>query len=185
MGLPALIKKRGESMLKKIKTLSDWVDKASMFVASVIIALILLISIYGAFFRYVLRNPLPWPLPVEQILMVWGALLGIPAALKRGEHMGVEGLIRALPDKFEIIIRYIDYVFVGVFIIVFFWFGWLEFVNNNDLFMITSRVRISSKWLVLALPVSGLIQLIHLLTAPYVIKEEMQKTYTEEIIEQI
>ena len=170
-------------MLKKLKALSDYVDKISIIIASLSIALILLIAIYGAIFRYILNNPLPWPLPIERILMIWGALFGIAAALKRAQHMGVEGLIRQFPEKMELIIRYMVLLLILLFVIILFWYGWLELINNNDTYMITRKVRISSKWLVAAIPVSALIQLIHLLTAPYLIKEEMEKDLTEEYME--
>src|SRR6056297_281410 len=152
-------------MLKKLKALSDYIHIISIVIASISIALILIISIYGAIFRYLLNNPLPWPLPVERILMIWGALFGIAAALKRAQHMGVEGLIKQFPEKVELIIRYVGFLLILLFVVILFWYGWLELINNNDTYMITRKVRISSKWLVAAIPVSALIQLIHLLTA--------------------
>ncbi len=170
-------------MLKILKGISDWVDRITIIIAAVLVALILFLSIYGAIFRYVMGNPLAWPLTVERILMIWAALLGIPAALKRGQHMGVEGLIRALPEKAELLIRYIGYLIIALFVITLFWYGWLEVAGNNDTYMINASVRISSKWLIAALPVSALIQLLHLFTAPFVIKEEMEKDFSEEYIE--
>jgi TRAP-type C4-dicarboxylate transport system permease small subunit len=164
-----------------LKRISDWVDWASVVVAIGAIVLILLISIYGAFFRYVLNNPLPWPLPVERLLMVWAALLGIPAALKRGQHMGVEGLIQILPRKVEITLRYVAYALVTVFVVCLLWYGIKELTAQGDLYMITSKVRISSKWLQAAIPVSAAIQLIHIFTAPHIIKLQMESDQLSEL----
>ena len=171
-------------MLKKIKALSDFLDNITLKFASILVAVILIISVYGAFFRYVLGSPLPWPLPVERILMIWSALLGIAAAFKRNQHMGVEGLIKSLPDSFERVLRYVIFLFVFLFIGALFWYGLLETLNNNDTYMITGKLRISSKWLVAAIPVSAFIHLIHLLTAPFMIEEQINLDLTDELIDE-
>ena len=161
-------------MIDFFKRLSDWTDRISLFAAVAAIMAILVISIYGAFFRYVLDNPLPWPLPVERLLMVWAALLGIPAALKRGQHMGVEGLIQRLPGSLEKLVRYLNYVLISAFVLCLLWYGWLEFLGSTDLYMISADTRISSRWITAAIPVSALIQLIHLLTVPLLVKSELE-----------
>ncbi|MBS3811052.1 MAG: TRAP transporter small permease [Halanaerobiales bacterium] len=172
-------------MLDKIEKLSDFLDDVTIKLASLFIAIILIIAVYGAFFRYILGSPLPWPLPVERILMIWSALFGIAAAFKRNQHMGVEGLIKALPENVERVMRYIIFVLIFLFIGALFYYGLLETLNNNDTYMITGKLRISSKWLVAAIPVSAFIHLIHLFTAPSMIEERIELDLTEEIMEEV
>ncbi len=171
-------------MLEKIKKISDLLDKITIRIASLFVAIILIIAVYGAFFRYILGSPLPWPLPVERILMIWSALFGIAAAFKRNQHMGVEGLIKSLPESFERVMRYIIFALIFIFMGTLFWYGLLEVLNNNDTYMITGRLRISSKWLVAAIPVSALIHLIHLFTAPLMIEERIELDLSEELMEE-
>ena len=172
-------------MLNNIKKFSDWLDSVTVKLASVMVGAILLLTIIGAVSRYIFRSPLSWPLAVDQILMIWAALFGIPAALKRGEHMGVEALFNILPGKAEMLLRYLDYLFITLFTLILFWYGWLEFQNIGDTYMITRSFKISSKWLVAAIPVSALIQIVHLMTMPYLIEQEKkrQENY-EEFIEE-
>lgn len=171
-------------MLGKIKKLSDWLDNVTVKLASILVALILMLTIIGAVSRYIFRSPLSWPLAVDQILMIWAALLGIPAALKRGEHMGVEALFNILPGKAETLLRYLDYLLITLFTLILFWYGWLEFQNIGDTYMITRSFKISSKWLVAAIPVSALIQIIHLMTMPSLIElEKKRQENYEEFIE--
>jgi len=172
-------------MLDKIEKLSDFLDNVTIKLASLFIAIILIIAVYGAFFRYILGSPLPWPLPVERILMIWSALFGIAAAFKRNQHMGVEGLIKALPENVERVMRYIIFVLIFLFIGALFYYGLLETLKNNDTYMITGKLRISSKWLVAAIPVSSFIHLIHLFTAPSMIEERIELDLTEEIMEEV
>ena len=171
-------------MLEKIKKISDLLDKITIRIASLFVAIILIIAVYGAFFRYILGSPLPWPLPVERILMIWSALFGIAAAFKRNQHMGVEGLIKSLPESLERVMRYIIFALIFIFMGTLFWYGLLEVLNNNDTYMITGRLRISSKWLVAAIPVSALIHLIHLFTAPIMIEERIELDLSEELMEE-
>ena len=160
-------------MIYFFKRLSDQVDRISLFAAVVSILAILIISIYGAFFRYILNDPLPWPLPVERLLMVWAALLGIPAALKRGQHMGVEGAVKCLPRPMEKMVRYLNYTLIFIFVLCLGWFSWLEVLGNTDLYMISADTRISSRWITAAVPISALIQFIHLLPLPLLVNKEM------------
>jgi TRAP-type C4-dicarboxylate transport system permease small subunit len=172
-------------MLEKIKKISDLLDKITIRIASLFVAIILIIAVYGAFFRYILGSPLPWPLPVERILMIWSALFGIAAAFKRNQHMGVEGLIKSLPESLERVMRYIIFALIFIFMGTLFWYGLVEVLNNNDTYMITGRLRISSKWLVAAIPVSALIHLIHLITAPFMIEERIELDLSEELMEEV
>ncbi len=166
-------------MLAKLKKISDIADKISLFVASLMVLAILAVSCYGAFLRYILNSPAPWPLPVGRILMIWSASIGIATGLKRGEHMGVEGIIRRLPEKAEIFMRYFSYSFVVLFVITLFWYGLWETIYARDLYMITARTRISYRWLNAAIPVGAALQLIHLLALPYIIKEAREKDLTD------
>lgn len=170
-------------MLDKITALSDRLHKISLMVAAVTIGLILVITIYGAFFRYVLNTPLSWPLGVSKVLMIYCSLLGIPAALKKGQHMSVEGFLLILPRKIQLSVRYFNYTVVAVFVLVLFWYGMVEVINAKDLYMITGTTRISQKWLMASIPISAFIQFVHLLTAPRTIKEELDKSLADDYME--
>ncbi len=166
-------------MLAIFKKISDLADKVSLFVASLMVLGILGVSIYGAFLRYILNSPAPWPLPVGRILMIWSASIGIATGLKRGEHMGVEGFVRRLPEKAEIFMRYFGYSFVVLFAITLFWYGLWETIYARDLYMITARTRISYRWLNVAIPVGAGLQLIPLLALPQIIKEAREKDLSD------
>jgi TRAP-type C4-dicarboxylate transport system permease small subunit len=169
-------------MLKSLKKLSDLVDSISLSIAAFMIATILALTVIGAVSRYVFFSPLSWPMPVSQILMIWSALLGIPAGLKRGEHMGVVAIFKVLPQKAEMILRYTDYLLIFLFTLILIWFGWIGLRTSNDTFMITRNLRIGSEWLVSAIPASGIIQLVHLFSVPYLIEETKKKdSLSEEI----
>lgn len=170
-------------MLSKLKFISDKADKVSLFIAAAMVLAILFVSLYGAFFRYILQSPRPWPLPVGRVFMIWSASIGIATSLKRGQHMGVEGFVNVLPEKWEIILRYVGYLFVLLFVLILFWFGIWQTILAKDMYMITARTRISYRWLNAAIPFGAGLQLIHLSAVPYLIKKAREKDYTEVDIE--
>lgn len=170
-------------MLENLKNFSDRVDKISLYAAAFMVLAILFVSLYGAFFRYIIQSPRPWPLPVGRIFMIWSASIGIATSLKRGQHMGVEGFINILPEKWEIIMRYVGYGFVLIFVICLFWFGLWQTVQARDMYMITARTRISYRWLNAAIPVGAMLQLIHLGSVPHLIKEARARDFTEVDVE--
>ncbi|MGM0421314.1 MAG: TRAP transporter small permease [Bacillota bacterium] len=170
-------------MVKKLKAVSDFLDTVSLRIAAVMIGIILALTVIGAISRYVFSSALSWPMPVSQILMIWSALLGIPAALKRGEHMGVSALLEALPDKGEMILNYLNYLLILLFTLILVWFGWREVIRTGDTYMITRNFKISFRWLAAAIPASGIIQITHLLTMPYLIAEAKRKSESMEGVE--
>ncbi len=88
-----------------------------------------------------------------------------------------------LPRKTQMAVRYFNYVAVGIFVVILFWYGLLETIHARDLYMITGTTRISQKWLMAALPLSAAIQFVHLFVAPYNIKEELDKSMADDFME--
>ena len=74
--------------------LSDRVNSVVLRLTGAMVLALFAINIHGVFFRYALNDPLPWPLPISRVLLVWIALLGVSVALKAGEHVAIEGIVR-------------------------------------------------------------------------------------------
>lgn len=150
-------------------SLSDKLNGIVLRVCGAMVAGLLAINVYGVFFRYALNDPLPWPLPISRILLVWIALLGISVALKAGEHVAVEGAVRALPLKYERYVRIAGYGVTGAWLAVVLWQGWLATAAADQLMMISSKLQISFKWRLAAVPASAAVQLVHILACPAII----------------
>jgi len=167
-------------MMKIMLSISDWLNWIVLRILGVLLIVLFGINMYAVFFRYVLNDPLPWPVPISRILLVWIALVGISVALKEGEHVAIEGAVRSLPSKYEKLIRLFGYLVIGIWVGVVIWQGWLATARADQLMMITSKLQISFKWRLMAIPVSGVIQLIHILACPSIVEKAM-KGFEEEV----
>lgn len=160
----------GSSVIHIILSISDWVNWLIVRVLGIMVIALFGITLYESFFRYALRNPLPWPVPVSRILLIWIALLGISVAFKAGEHVAVEGVVRALPMRYQKTILLFDYFIIGLWASVVVWQGWLTTSHATQMMTITRALQIQFKWRLMAVPVSAVIQLIHLLASPAIIQ---------------
>lgn len=161
--------------MRRILSISDWLNWVVLRILGVLVIALFGINIYAVFFRYVLNDPLPWPVPISRILLVWIALVGISVALKEGEHVAIEGVVRTLPPTYERLIRLLGCLVIGVWLGVVIWQGWLATARADQLLMITSKLQISFKWRLMAIPVSGAVQLIHILAWPSIVNKAMEE----------
>ncbi|MDK2821873.1 MAG: TRAP-type transport system small permease protein [Clostridia bacterium] len=110
------------------------------------------------FRRYVLNSALLWPEEVSRYLQIWLTFCGSAVALRKGEHVGVEAIIRLVPERIQLLIRVLFKIFVAIFLIVFIKFSWVvAFKNMRSTSM---ALGISLFWVRVALPVGGILMLI-------------------------
>ncbi len=161
--------------MKIILAFSDRVNWVVLRILGLFVVALFAINIYAVFFRYVLNDPLPWPVPVSRILLVWIALVGISIGLKEGEHVAVEAFVNVLPPKLDRAIRLFGGAVIGLWLIVVIWQGWLAAARADQIMMITANFQVSFKWRLMAVPVSGVIQFIHILAWPSIVDRAIEK----------
>lgn len=143
------------------KKASDIANMLALYVASSLTLIMFVITVYGAFMRYLLGRPRPWPMPVARILMIWVSILGITVALKKNEHVAVESLRERLPFKYRKYFYIFIYLLIGFVGLIFAWYGWEVFLTQDQTYMITASIRIPYKYSMIAIPISGVITIIH------------------------
>ncbi|WP_332446129.1 TRAP transporter small permease [Sphaerochaeta sp.] len=52
-------------------------------------------------FRYVLKSPLSWSEELARYLFVWVSFIGGVIAARNGQHIGVELLVKKIPEKIQ------------------------------------------------------------------------------------
>ncbi len=161
--------------MKSILAFSDRVNWVVLRILGLLMVALFAINIYAVFFRYVLNSPLPWPVPISRILLVWIALVGISIGLKEGEHVAVEAFVNILPPKLDRAIRLFGGIVIGLWIIVVIWQGWLATARADQIMMITANFQVSFKWRLMAIPVSGVIQFVHILAWPAIVDKAIQR----------
>ena len=158
--------------LVKVSDVANWI--VIRFLAVLVIGLFG-INLAGIVFRYFLGNPQPWPVPISRIFLVWTALLGISVALKEGEHVAIEGAVRALPSKYGKVVTYFSFLIIGIWSAVIFWQGWIIASEADQMMMISDKIQIKFFWRLLAVPISGALQFIHILACPKLVENKMEE----------
>jgi len=133
------------------------------------------IVLYGVFFRYFLNNPLSWVLPISRIILVWTGLLGISIAFKEGEHVSMRNLVYHLPVKLQKIIFFTGYILIIIYLFILIWKGFPIAFYSTQLVMISEKIQIPLSISMMAVPVSALINLIHLLPIPLLVQKDLEE----------
>jgi TRAP-type C4-dicarboxylate transport system permease small subunit len=76
------------------------------------------IIIYAVFMRYVMNNAPSWSEELTRYLMVWGALIGMGVAARRGKHIGLSDIIKRIWGKFTPSVLFIADIMIFIFWIV-------------------------------------------------------------------
>ena len=111
--------------------------------------------------RYLTNQSIEWAEEVSRHMMIWLTFLGAGPVLRYGGHIAIENLQDALPRSLAIAIR----VFVALLLFAFFgfmiWYGWLYV--GRTMFQLTAATQIPFAYIYLAMPVGGVLLIVHFL----------------------
>ncbi len=169
-------------IFRKLECLSNWVHLLIYKIVASLILLNLTIVLYGVFFRYFLNNPLAWVLSVSRIILVWAGLLGISIAFKEVEHVALEFILMKLPKKLIKTILYLNYLLISMYLFILVWKGFPIALQANQLIMISSKLQLPLKWSLLAVPISAIVNLVHILPLPILVKKFLEEKTKEKVM---
>ena len=136
-------------------------EKVCSSLVIVLMATIVLVVSLGVFFRFVLNNSLSWTEEIAKYLLVWLSFIGSAVALRKGAHIG----ITILSDTFKGKLKGIAETLVSFTILTasyyFTFYGW-RFALNAKI-QTASTVDLSLFWVMLCVPVSGVLMALFIL----------------------
>jgi TRAP-type C4-dicarboxylate transport system permease small subunit len=107
-----------EHVKQRLKHLFAHLDDQLAMLALVVIVLI---TVAGVFMRYVVGEPFKWTEEVLKALVVWFTFLGASSAMRSGEHISIDALVRRLPQRLRyglVLLRMIVMTTTLVFLLV-------------------------------------------------------------------
>ena len=146
------------TIFKKANALGNYLAKITIFVVTILAAIMVLTVLVGVFFRYVLRDSLGWTEELARYLMIWAALLSISIGIKDKEHVGIQLIIRNIPIKYARIIILLVNVFILFFLSVLSYKG--MYIANKAIPQLSMGLGISMFLALLSIPVSGVLAII-------------------------
>ena len=78
-----------------------------LFIASIAMVVLTLVTAAGVVMRYVVKSPILWQEEVQAFCQVWMIFLGASVAFRAGSIVAIEMVVESLPEKAQRIVGYI------------------------------------------------------------------------------
>jgi C4-dicarboxylate transporter, DctQ subunit len=117
-----------ESFLRKTEKVIDWLTVFGAVIGGILTAIMTVIVTYAVVLRYLLNRPIGWSEEISIYLMIWAIFLGTAYTLKEDAHIGVDLLMKKIPEYMRPFFLLFHYVVGILFLSVLFYKG-IEMVN--------------------------------------------------------
>ena len=150
-----------DQIVSVLDQIAGKLDKALGILTIILLGIMAVVANLGVFYRYVLIAALPWSEEIPKYCMIWMGFIGASMAIRRNQHIGFNALIERLPSKTYLLLR-----LFGNFLILFFlitlikWGFFLAFSVGFS--SATPMTHIPYIWLLLVVPVAGILMAIQL-----------------------
>lgn len=149
-------------ILARLSQASDVVNRAAIVFCIACVLSMLSISFIGFFYMIVTGQALSWTYSLARLFVPWLGMLSITVAFKGGEHVAMNMLLRVLPGRFALALRYASLGLIALFALLLVWFGWDFFKSSNQYYMVSDQIQVHGRWVAACVPVTGLVLLAHL-----------------------
>ncbi|MDN3556977.1 TRAP transporter small permease [Halomonas maura] len=149
-------------LLTPARRLSDVVNQVAIVFCVACILGMLAISFTGFLYTLFTGDALSWTYSLARLFLPWIGLLSSTIALHSGEHVAMTLLVRLLPESLVKLCAGLTLVVMAGFALLIIWYGWDFFQNATQVYMVSDNIQISRKWTAAAVPLSGVIFLLHL-----------------------
>ena len=147
----------------RLRAISDGLNQAVTVTCVFCILVMLAISFVGAFYMSITGDALSWTYSLARLFIPWLALLSITIAYKAGEHIAMASLLQILPRRILPVLRAVNVAVTGLFAVLLVWYGWFYAIGSQQLYMVSDRIQIDARWVAAAVPVTGMIMVVHML----------------------
>jgi TRAP-type transport system small permease protein len=108
-----------------LKRPNDFLFRALAVVSSISLAALCLLVIYSVVMRYVFSDAPDYVEPIALLLVIVIAMFGAALKVREGGHIGLDSLVKKLPEKGQVIATGIQHLCLVAFAVAVF-FGCLE-----------------------------------------------------------
>lgn len=177
------------ALLGALRRTSDTVNRATILVCAVLLAVMLLVSaagivlelglaLAGHFGRASLFDSGPLAFAYAntrpslfRLFLPWLGMLSITVAFKYGEHIAILAVARLLPRWAARLAQAVNLAAIGIFAIALLWYGIGFFREATNLYIISSSLQVAHHWTAASVPVAGAILCLHLVDGMALLEE--------------
>ena len=147
--------------MKRLETLSDWVNIASKVIIVVVMVAMVAFTGFQVFCRYIFNSDLSWPEEMNIFFMAWLTFVGSSIALKQSAHIGVDLFINYFPARLRRVILLVGHIVMFSFILLLIDTGYSVAMMNIDSF--SEALEIPLIYPRLSLVVGGVMMLLQMI----------------------
>ena len=143
-------------------------------VVGVSLTVVMVLAVFlQVIFRYVVNLPLSWTEELARYIFVWASMIGASMGVKKKTHFCLDSLLKSFPQKQRKIAEVVLYILMSVFLLVLVYYGTLF---SRELFVQTAPgLDIPMAIPYAAVPVGGLLMLIHIVLMPFAESKERER----------
>ena len=145
-----------------LRRLSDGVNTVVIYVCIAFVCVMLAISFVGSFYLILTGDSLSWTYSLARLFVPWIGLLSSTVALRYGEHVSMTLLTRKLPGPVARVAQWAVLMAVAVLGVLLIETGVEFFINSTQYYMVSDQFQIHHRWVAAAVPVTGIVVLVHL-----------------------
>lgn len=119
---------------KKNKVLS-FLANLDIVVASVILAILIVLTFLGVIWRYIFNAPFTWLEEVQTSCMVWIVFAAAGAAFRTGNHVAIEMIVDLMPEKMQKVMN----VLISIVVVVVVGYLFVESIGYIQVFLKSGR----------------------------------------------
>jgi TRAP-type C4-dicarboxylate transport system permease small subunit len=153
--------RRATTLLRGARRLSDGLDRAVIALCVALVAAMLLVSLAGIAWQTATGHALSWTYSVARMLIPWIGMLSVTCAFKQGEHIAMTMLLARAPRPVIVAAEALGVLSIAAFAAALAWTGAGFFAESGQLVMVSDAIQVSDRWVNAAVPVSGLVLLVH------------------------
>ncbi len=135
-----------------------FLQKLSDIVASLAVAVIVLITILAVFMRWLLNDPLIWGEEVLIISYIWLVMIGAASASGQRMHVSIDAITSLFPEKIQLSIAMFTHIIAIIGLSLFGYLGYELAIIAED--KITSITGISYYYIDIAVPIGASIMVL-------------------------
>jgi TRAP-type C4-dicarboxylate transport system permease small subunit len=142
-----------------VASVDDGVLQIEGLLVAALVAAMTVIVFAQVIFRYVLGSPLVWSEELARYLFVWVTMIGAAAAVRLGQHFGLDILVKPLPAAARKAVGFGASTIVAIVAGFLLWQGLKEAAGAMN--HVASSLEIRMVWFYSAIPVGATLMLWH------------------------
>ncbi len=139
-----------------MQTVKNWTDRTIAFLTCTLMGIMVLISIWQVFTRYVLNSPSTFSEEFLRYSLIWVSMLGSAYVFGKKKHFAIEFLIQKLSEKKALIVGVLIEITILAFALIVMVIGGSKIVMTT-MSQLSASLGMPMGYVYLSLPVSGVL----------------------------